>query len=66
MLLTANATVRREYHRSYSFVLFLLFKRVDNVSVYHICRESIYYVLCSKTPGDSVASRAAAIELLSE
>ncbi|XP_077537567.1 uncharacterized protein LOC144149798 isoform X2 [Haemaphysalis longicornis] len=41
-------------------------RRVDNVSVYHICRESIYYVLCSKTPGDSVASRAAAIELLSE
>lgn len=40
--------------------------RVDNVSVYHICRESIYYVLCSKTPGNSVASRAAAIELLSE
>lgn len=40
--------------------------RVDNVSVYHICRENIYYVLCSKTPGDSVASRAAAIELLSE
>lgn len=39
---------------------------MDNVSVYHICRESIYYVLCSKTPGDSVASRAAAIELLSE
>lgn len=45
----------------------LSFQKLEDVSVYHICRENIYYLLCSKrSTADTLASDVAATEFLNE
>ncbi|XP_077522710.1 uncharacterized protein LOC144133471 isoform X2 [Amblyomma americanum] len=40
--------------------------KLEDIFIYHICRENIHYLLCARTGGDSVASDASAIEFLNE
>ncbi|XP_070377735.1 uncharacterized protein [Dermacentor albipictus] len=45
----------------------LSFQKLEDVSIYHICRENIYYVLCSKrSTGDTLAADVTATEFLNE
>uniref|UniRef100_G3ML57 MHD domain-containing protein n=2 Tax=Amblyomma TaxID=6942 RepID=G3ML57_AMBMU len=41
-------------------------QKLDDVLVYHICRENIHYLLCARNGGNSVATDASAIEFLNE
>ncbi|XP_037273946.2 AP-4 complex subunit mu-1-like isoform X1 [Rhipicephalus microplus] len=42
-------------------------QKLEDVSIYYICRDNIYYLLCSKrSHGDTLASDVTAIEFLNE
>uniref|UniRef100_A0A131YDR2 AP-4 complex subunit mu-1 n=1 Tax=Rhipicephalus appendiculatus TaxID=34631 RepID=A0A131YDR2_RHIAP len=42
-------------------------QKLEDVSIYHICRDNVYYLLCSKrSPEDTLASEVTAIEFLNE
>ncbi|XP_075556072.1 uncharacterized protein LOC142588334 isoform X6 [Dermacentor variabilis] len=45
----------------------LSFQKLEDVSIYHICRENIYYLLCSmRSTGDTLAADVTATEFLNE